>query len=428
MSTVVDRPLEVDPAAQSHVEQFVRTALGIPHGSHAEVPAMPAHLRRQLLRAEELETSARDQWGCWEFAQCESYRRGTLWKPEIDEWLADVRGLLSGGGDAPLWPGGRPFVVCPSHDVDMVTRTWTPKQIGRSLHIALTGSRDGPSRAEAVLRALARPLRFRVSSAPSSAATLQRCMEIELARDVRASYFFTVYPPGRASSYDCVYTLDDDLLFRGERRRVRDVVSELVGTGFDVGLHGSYFAAVDGELLSTQRTMLESAVGAEVRTLRQHWLQWDARLTPAAQELAGFTADSTLGFNRNIGFRAGTSFPFFLSATDPFRSLNVLEVPLVVQEAALFAVNSLELDERLAREVVELVLDRVAAVGGVFTFLVHPHSLLDDRVASLYAWLLDQALDRGAWVASTAEIDSWWRQRASGLETAATAASGGVPT
>ena len=404
----------VEHTATTHVDSFVRTVLGATAGAAADVPAMPRDLSRLLLRTEELETDVRDQWGRWEFEQSENFRRGKLGEPEVDVWLAGVRERIGVANCAPLWPDGHSFVVCPSHDVDMVTRTWTPRQIVRSLHIALSGSR-GRARAEAVLKACGRAVVFRTSRVPSSAATLQRCIDIELARDIRGSYFFTVHPAGRASWYDSVYTVDDRLVFGDQRRRVRDVMNELAQAGFDVGLHGSSASATDGRLLSAQRAVLEDAVGAEVRTIRQHWLHWDVRLTPAAQAAAGFTADSTLGFNRNVGFRAGTSFPFYLSTPDPFRPVDVLEVPLIAQESALFAANALELDESLAREVVQTLVDRVASVGGVFTALVHPHSLLDDRVTSLYTWLLDYALERGAWVTSVAQVDSWWRRRAQAL-------------
>jgi hypothetical protein len=413
----------VEQAAMAHVDSFVRTVLGVPAGSAADLPTMPRHLSRLLLRREELESDARGQYGRWEFGQSENFRRGKLWEPEVDQWLAEVRGRMGLSPSTPLWPDGHSFVVCPSHDVDMVARTWTPRQVARSIRIALTGSR-GTARAEAVLKALGRAAVFHTSRAPSSAETLQRCVDIELARDVRGTYFFTVYPRSRASWYDSVYTVDDRFVFGDERRRVRDVMGELVRAGFDVGLHGSSASAVDAELLSEQRAILEDAVDAEVRTTRQHWLHWDARLTPAAQAAAGFAADSTLGFNRNVGFRAGTSFPFFLWAPDPFRAVDLLEIPLIAQESSLLAANALELDESLAREVVQTLVDRVATVGGVFTTLIHPHSLLDDRVASLFTWLLDYALDRGAWVASVAQVDSWWRRRAQTLAQAPDAGIG----
>jgi hypothetical protein len=127
--------------------------------------------------------------------------------------------------------------------------------------------------------------------------------------------------------------VDDRLVFGDQRRRVRDVMNEVAQAGFDVGLHGSSASATDARLLSAQREVLEGAIDGEVQTIRQHWLHWDVRATPAAQAAAGFTVDSTLGFNRNVGFRAGTSFPFFLSTLGPFRPVDA-EVPLIVQESA----------------------------------------------------------------------------------------------
>jgi hypothetical protein len=406
-------------ALRAHADSFVRTVLGVPVASEVAVPQLPDGLVRLLFRIEELESDERDQWGCWEFGRAENFRRGTLWEPEVDKWLADARRAVDASVQTPPWPKGARYVVCLSHDVDMVARTWTPTQIARSLRLAATGS--GPrrigaaDRAAVALRALGRAVKYRTSFAPSSAETLQRCVELEASRGVTASYFFTVYPPEPPSVYDCVYAFSDRLSFRGARRTVRDVARMLAAEGFDVGLHGSYWSATRAEALTAERHALEEALDREVRTTRQHWLHWDARTTPLAQERAGLTADSTLGYNRNVGFRAGTSFPFFLGSGDPFWAVDVLEVPLVVQEAALFALNALELDERLAREVVTTLLERVAGVNGVFSFLVHPHSLLDERVASLYAWVLDRALDDGAWVASVADIEVWWRKRANDL-------------
>ena len=401
----------VEQTATVHVDQFVRTVLGIPPGSAAVLPTMPRDLSRLLLRTEEFESDVRDRWGRWNFEHSDNFRRGKLREPEIDEWLAKVRGRIGAASCVPLWPGGHSFVVCPSHDVDMMTRSWTPNQVVRSLGTALSGA-HGKDRTEAVLKACGRAVVYGTSRAPSSAATLQRCIDIELARDVRGSYFFTVHPPGRASWYDSVYTVNDRLVFGDQRRRVRDVMNEVAQAGFDVGLHGSSASATDARLLSAQREVLENAIGREVQTIRQHWLHWDVHATPAAQAAAGFRADSTLGFNRNVGFRAGTSFPFFLSTPDPFDAVDVLEIPLIAQDSALFGAHALDLDEPSAREVVQTLVERVAVVGGVFTTLVHPHSLLDDRVASLYTWLLDYALDRGAWVTSVAQVNSWWRRRA----------------
>jgi hypothetical protein len=186
---------------------------------------------------------------------------------------------------------------------------------------------------------------------------------------------------------------------------------ELAEEGFDVGLHGSYNSALDAELLRSERDQLSELVGRAVTTTRQHYLHFGFPATPRAQEAAGLRTDSTLGFNRNIGFRAGTSLPFHFFDAEARVTLDVLEVPLVVQESPLLAANALELGPRQARRTIADMLEKVARVEGVATMLFHPHSLVDSRHQDLYGFALEHAAEQGAWITSLAEIDAWWRGR-----------------
>ncbi len=400
------------PEVRRHLDRFVRNVLGVADG--VSVPEMPTRLARILLRSEEYETSARDLWGCWEYGMSDNFRRGKLWEPEVDVWISEIGRSLPDVDRLPLWPSGAPFVVCPTHDVDMVSRRWTAAQGLRSVRIAATGT-GGPgsvrsARVVSGIRAAGRLARFGVSTAPSAAATLERCVEVESSRGVTGSYFFTVYSPDAPSYYDCVYSPDDPLVFRGRRSSVGDVMRLLVDEGFDVGLHGSYRSAIDDGVLDRQRQSLERVAGA-ITTTRQHWLHWRVDRTPGLQEAAGITADSTLGFNRNVGFRAGTSFPFSLWDAHASRPLDVLEIPLIAQESGLVSSNALELNGEQSQIVLGTLMERVASVGGVLTILVHPHSLLVPDVAALYEWVLDEALAAGAWVTSIREVERWWRGR-----------------
>src|SRR5205823_56229 len=104
-----------------------------------------------------------------------------------------------------------------------------------------------------------------------------------------------------------VYDFDDPCRFRGERTSVREVIRTLYREGFDVGLHGSYNSALTPGQLAREKAALEKATGIRTKATRQHFVHWDVRTTPHLQANADFSADSTLGFNRNIGLRAGTS-------------------------------------------------------------------------------------------------------------------------
>src|SRR5205823_4154390 len=103
----------------------------------ALAPQLPDQLARLVLRAEEYEQPHRDRWGCWEFGFSDNFRRGALWEPEVDVWIAAERRLLAHKVTLePLWPDGHRFAVCLTHDVDLISSASTPAQ---ALRAARTG-------------------------------------------------------------------------------------------------------------------------------------------------------------------------------------------------------------------------------------------------------------------------------------------------
>ena len=411
------RPVNDDPstALREHLEGLVREWLGIPRADSTPLPELPARLARRLLRLEEYEQLHRDRWGCWEFAFCESYRDGTLLVPEIDEWAAARRAAVT--PTVPLWPNARSFAVCLTHDVDLVSSASTVAQALRSIRLGLAPG--GPPRPR-LLRAAApgvraaRALHGGIARRPRTE-DLERSLAIEQERGVTASYFFTVFPDADSSRFDCTYKASDRCLFRGRSSRIRSVMRELAAEGFDVGLHGSYSSAIRPGRLASEREQLAEATGLDIRTTRQHFLHWDVRATPVLQDSAGLTADSTIGFNRAVGFRAATSLPFRLFDLSANRALDLLEVPLVLHDGPLLRSDGLELDLELARTTMKHVVDRVAGAGGVATLLFHPNNLARREFAELYRWAIDYVLDKGAWVTSLRGLETWWRERAASL-------------
>jgi peptidoglycan/xylan/chitin deacetylase (PgdA/CDA1 family) len=254
-------------------------------------------------------------------------------------------------------------------------------------------------------------MRTGISRSPSLADTLERSLDLEQARNVTASYFFTVPPHPPRSRYDCVYAPQDRCFFGGRVQRVVDVIRAIADRGFDVGLHGGYAAGSTPGVLTEERATLEAATGLEIKTTRQHFLRWDVRWTPLYQEAAGLSADSTMGFNFDVGFRSGTSLPFRLLDVASRRTLDLLEVPLIVQDGALLGATALGLDRGRAEALLREVFDTVSASGGVVTLVVHPDKLARPDWLALYKWVLDYGLEQGAWVTSLGDLCEWWRAR-----------------
>jgi len=67
--------------------------------------------------------------------------------------------------------------------------------------------------------------------------------------------------------------------------------------------------------LKRQKGALEKALDHEVVSIRQHYLHYDIRVTPAVHAETGFKYDSTQGFNDNVGFRFGTYYSWHLKGT-----------------------------------------------------------------------------------------------------------------
>jgi hypothetical protein len=399
-------------AARAHVRQATRAWLGVTADEH--VPDMPEELAHRLLRTEEIERAHRDQWGNWEFGFCDAFRAGALWAPDVDRWIADLR--RERGRDAG-WPEGRPFALCLTHDVDLVSESVTARQALRSMRLSLLGeptsARDRALKfARPGVRA-ARALAHGISRAPAAEA-LERCLEIEHANGVTASYFFTAYPGAAGHRYDCAYDFGDPCRFAGERLEIGEVVARVDREGFEVGLHGSYNSAFTEGRLAREKAELERATGIAVRSTRQHFLHWDVRATPRIHAGAGFAADSTLGFNRNIGFRAGTSLPFRWFDVERDTATDLVQVPIAISDPALLRPDALELGLELGRLTLRTMLDRITAVGGAATLVFHPNNLARSDYLQLFEDAIAYGRERDAWFATVADLDAWIRSREPG--------------
>jgi hypothetical protein len=399
---------------RAYVDRTVRIWLGLPASSGLETPHLPPELERRFLRLEEYERPERDAWGCWDHSFSENFHDGRLTVPEVDRWLVRQREDLGRRTTLePLWPVGKRFAACLTHDVDVFAERSTLRQVLRHAAAGLDRgavSHDLARFARPPVRAV-RALRAGVARSPSTEGTLERSMTLETRYGGAGSYFFTVPPSGGGSRYDCTYAPTDGCSFRGVHTTVANVIRAFAAEGFDVGLHGSYFSAVEPDVLARERETLARATGLEATTTRQHFLHWDIRRTPQLQEAAGFAADSTLGFNRTVGFRASTTLPFRHFDVVADRTLALLEVPLVVEDSALLGPIAADGGPARARVLVRELLDTAREVGGAVTFLFHPDKLVRPEWLGLYEWALSYAAESDAWLTSVAELERWWTAR-----------------
>lgn len=156
-------------------------------------------------------------------------------------------------------------------------------------------------------------------------------------------------------------------------------IRDLHTGGWTVGLHPSYLHWDNAEYLKRTRATLESVLGKSVKVCRQHWLRFSWQRTWQAQQDAGFTLDTTLGFNDFAGFRNGAALGFHPWDFSNKCPMLIESLPMVLMDSHLYdhGTNSpSELNDEIDR-----LLNEVMFVKGQGTIIWH------QRVFSVdYGW------------------------------------------
>jgi peptidoglycan/xylan/chitin deacetylase (PgdA/CDA1 family) len=354
-----------------------------------------------LLHKEERTRTIRDQWGNWDFP----YTDFDYTRPYLDEYVLEI---LSKNRieQKRLWPGGKKFAICISHDVDFVTedskdiffRAMFKRKIPKTDLLKLPYSY-----AREQLRGLMKK--------NDRLWVYEKWLEEMNKHNFTSTFFYFSRPETKdLHVYDCDYLFSDKVQFTGKQMTVAEMMRQMDANGFEIGLHGSYHTYSRPELLLKQKQHIESVIQKPVTSTRQHWLHFDIYTTPEVQYASGLKVDSTLGFNRTIGFRAGTAFPYMLTDKN-LDELPLMEVPMHIMDGPLFLSNSLELNEEYAIKRALKMMDKVEWVGGCLTINFHPNYIIYPQWWNTFKAILNEAKQRDAYCVKMRDFESILKYR-----------------
>jgi len=296
-------------------------------------------------------------------------RAGELYTPVIDlEWVNQ--------NEPPQWPGKKKFAVCLTHDVDAVSET-DPAQNMRSI-VKLLKTHSDRSITESLRWLLIHKMLALKGMLRGNEAHCQfeKWMEAENNVGARSTFFFAPEHVSSPHVTDIMYKYDQSLDFRGNRVSVQELMKTMHTEGWEIGLHPSWNAHASFDEMAYQKKQVEQAIGHSICSVRQHFLKYDRKVTHAIQAKAGFKYDSTLGYNDNVGFRRGTSYPFNCLQVSEGEEKTLLQIPLIAQDGALLlADKGMRLNPDEAFKYVSQLLQSVKRVGGVLTLSWHPHTM-----------------------------------------------------
>ena len=312
--------------------------------------------------------------------------------------------------EIPPTPAGHSFVVCLTHDIDFVgirNHKFDHTMWGFVYRATVVAVRNFV-RGRLSLRRLVRNW-LAVASLPfvygGWAKDFWEPFEwyLDVETGLPATYFLIPFKrrsgdnvPGRdASRRATAYDVSD----------LPHWTTTLLKKGCELGVHGidSWHSVDKGreELTRIAAVTGDSAIGTRI-----HWLLRDAN-TPAVLERAGYAYDSTFGYNETVGYRAGTGQVF-----RPLGAKTLLEIPLHIQDGALFYPQRLDLSEPEAQGRCQILIDNAAKFGGVLTLLWHDRSHAPERCwGDLYIRLLRTLKATDCWFGTAGQVVDWFRKR-----------------
>jgi hypothetical protein len=340
-----------------------------------------------VTRYEELIVRDRDEHGRFPARASLAARAGFLDRPLADELTEVLRGCLT-----VLWPelAAPPSrgQVALTHDIDLA---FYAQSVGWR-HLARSTAADVLKRRDPALawRRLASYVTGRAGRFPSRDpfATFDELMEISEQVGLRSAFYFMARrtDPLMDATYDLGHAW------------LQAVMKRVAARSHEVGLHGSYASYLSGDLLGAEFERLRGeAERAGVRQDRwggrQHFLRWDNPTTWRAWADAGLAYDSTLAFAEELGFRCGTGRPFPVFDLLERRQLELVERPLGVMDATLFAYGGITPAAALPR-IVEIAR-RSLALGGDFVLLWHNNNLVSAEQRRVYVAAVDAVTSLG---------------------------------
>jgi len=228
---------------------------------------------------------------------------------------------------------------------------------------------------------------------------------LDIEKNLKSTYFFIPYKNRagnkvsrqNASLRAAKYDIND----------LRELLNYLINEGNEIGVHG-IDAWHNAESGYQERKRISEVINKSNLGIRTHWLLHDNQ-TFKTLEKAGYLWDSSFGYNETIGYRGGNTQVF-----RPIGVRNLLELPMHIQDTALFFPRRMGLSEPDAWKLCENIIQNSLLYGGVLTILWHQRSLASERLwGDFYIKLIEETKKHKVWFSTGEKVTKWFKKRRS---------------
>lgn len=188
---------------------------------------------------------------------------------------------------------------------------------------------------------------------------------------------------------------------------IKPEIHNILSHGCEIGVHG-IDAWIDDKKGRKEFERIHEVTGISEIGIRMHWLYFNVQ-SYNALEKAGYRYDSSQGYNDGIGYKGGTTQVFC-----PIGLKKLLELPLNIQDTALFYPDRMGLTEEKAWPLINSLLEKAKQYGGALTINWHDRSLEPERLWDIfYINLVDTLKNSNAWFDTGSQVIRWFDKRRS---------------
>lgn len=197
----------------------------------------------------------------------------------------------------------------------------------------------------------------------------------------------------------------------------RDMMRILNESGWEIGVHSSYFAYCSEVQFRAEKANVEMCLGSPVFGNRHHYWHMNPDNpsdTAHLHDIIGFIYDLSISFERHSGFRRSICSPFHLYNMEKKRPTTVLQIPTTLMDDQLFGYAKISgFDSYQAH--IDSLLQAVRDNRGVFVADFHDRILNDTFFpgwGGSYEYLLNRVVAENDYYCDTpVNIAKYWIDR-----------------
>ena len=193
--------------------------------------------------------------------------------------------------------------------------------------------------------------------------TFEMLIELQKKQHKQFVFFFSVADFG---------TYDRNASFNNQNFKA--LIKSMADYGV-VSLLAGFEACISQPLLKEERERLTSLLNRPVKRVRSKYAKTLVPETYKIMVNAGFNEDYSMGYNNNLGFKAGTCSPFYLYDISFEEQLPIKIVPFCVSHTALIKLE----DPKRARYKTAQLLNSIKKVQGVFVPILSNEVLMNNK-------------------------------------------------